>query len=124
MRRRKLLPIIVIILIAILGGAVYLQRQHTAATTFTGKITHLDSAGEEASVTLTVIKAGENVAGLAPDSDVVIPNIGDFVEPSELSEGKVLSVRLEKNAIMTMSYPPIIPGNSIVKITVTNTIID
>lgn len=118
MRRKKILPVIMLILIAILGGAVYLQRQHTAATTFTGKISRLDSQGENTTVTLTVIKAGENVAGLAPDSDVVIPNIGDFVEPSELSEGKVLSVRLKKNAPMTMSFPPIIPGNSIVKITV------
>lgn len=118
MRRKKILPVIMLILIAILGGAVYLQRQHTAATTFTGKISHLDSQDENTTVTLTVIKAGENVAGLAPDSDVVIPNIGDFVEPSELSEGKVLSVRLKKNAPMTMSFPPIIPGNSIVKITV------
>ena len=118
MRRKKILPVIVLILIAILGGAIYLQRQHTAATTFTGKISRLDSQGANTTVTLTVIKAGEDVAGLAPDTDVVIPNIGDFVEPTDLSEGKVLSVRLKKNAPMTMSFPPIIPGNSIVKIMV------
>ncbi len=120
MRRKKLLPVIVLVLIVILGGAVYLQRQHTAATTFTGKITHLDSDGDEASVTLTVIEAGKNVAGLAPDTDVIISAVSPFIDPSELSEGQVLSVRLKDNAPMTMSFPPIIPGNSIVKMTVTD----
>ncbi len=129
--KKKTLPIIlIVVLLAALTGGVLLAMSKKKKTELSYeypqayRVKVLDVNEERVHCEITEALTDSDSAALVPGKDFIalakdvslIDQDGEELSVSDIKEDDTLVVGMVENAIMTMSLPPQIPGNSLVEI--------